>query len=172
MSEYRLNIEQIRQYLPHRAPFLLVDRILEIHPMGDLGDLSKDDKAGVKVVGIKNFTYNEPFFQGHFPDYAIAPGVLLVEMMAQVASFSIYPYLRDTLARGDCTFQVFLAGVDNTRFRKPVTPGDTVRIETTVTKKRGKLWMFECQSLVDGQKVAEAELMANLVLLDKKGNPL
>jgi len=171
-SEYKLNIEQIKRFLPHRAPFLLVDRILEIHPTGDLNDVAGDNKAGTKVIGIKNFTINEPFFQGHFPDYAIAPGVLLIEMMAQVASFSTYPYLRDFLERGDRTFQVFLAGVDNTRFRKPVTPGDTVRVETTVIKTRGKLWMFQCHAMVDGQKVAETELMANLVLLDRKGNPV
>lgn len=162
-NRYRLNIEQIRTFLPHRMPFLLVDRILEIHPQGDLNDLSPANKVGIKVVGIKNVTYNEPYFAGHFPSFSIVPGVLLVEMMAQVASFSIYPYLEKDIARIARDFQCILVGVDDCRFRKPVIPGDTLRVETVVTKCRGKLWGFSCVAFVEGQKVCEAQLIANLV---------
>lgn len=168
MSEnaFRLNIDQIRKFLPHRAPFLLVDRVLEIHPGGDVKDPSPAGKVGTKVVAIKNVTYNEPFFQGHFPEYAIVPGVLLLEIMAQTASFSVYPYMAampegvEILAKN---FQCIFVGVDNARFRRPVVPGDTLRIETTVTKCRGRLWAFNCVASVDGQRVAEADIMANLL---------
>src|SRR5690349_1648523 len=89
-NPYRLGIEQVRRFLPHRAPFLLVDRILEIHPAGPVtpGDLAAS-KLGSRVVGLKNVTYNEPFFQGHFPQFSIFPGVLMIEAMAQVASFCL-----------------------------------------------------------------------------------
>ncbi|MGZ3688447.1 MAG: 3-hydroxyacyl-ACP dehydratase FabZ [Bdellovibrionota bacterium] len=168
MSEnpYRLSIEQIARFLPHRSPFLLVDRILEIHPTGNIADLSPTDKVGTKVVGIKNVTYNEPYFTGHFPTFSIVPGVLIVETMAQVSSFSIYPYMAhstndvDKMAR---EYQCILVGVDNARFRKPVVPGDTMKIETTVTKCRGRLWAFQCLVTVEGQRVAEADLITNLI---------
>ena len=166
MSEnrYRLNIDVVQKFLPHRAPFLLVDRILEIHPQGDLNDASSDGKVGIKVVGIKNYTYNEPFIPGHFPGFSIVPGVLLIETMAQVASFTLYPYLEksiETLARD---FQCILVGVDSARFRRPVIPGDTLRVTTEVTKVRGRLWGFKCEGTVDGQKVVEAEVLANLLV--------
>jgi len=165
MSEnpYRLGIDDIRKFLPHRAPFLLVDRILEIHPQGDLSDLSSNDKVGVKVSGIKNVTYNEPFFQGHFPQFAIMPGVLIIEAMAQLASFSLYPYMVQDLERLAREFQCILVGVDRVRFRKPVVPGDTILFNSEVTKCRGRLWAFEVSATVDGQKVAEAEILANLI---------
>ena len=163
-SRYRLNIEVIQKFLPHRAPFLLVDRILEIHPIGDLSDPSSDNKVGIKVVGLKNYTYNEPYIPGHFPGFSIVPGVLLIETMAQVASFTLYPYLEksiDTLSRD---FQCILVGVDSARFRKPVIPGDTLTVTTEVTKVRGRLWGFKCEGMVDGQKVVEAEVLANLMV--------
>lgn len=168
MSEksYRLSIDEVRKFLPHRSPFLLVDRILEIQLNGPLNGPANQDRVGTKVVGIKNVTYNEPYFQGHFPSFSIMPGVLLIETMAQVASFSLYPYMAqdpDRLARD---FQCILVGVDGARFRRPVVPGDSVRIETTVTKCRGKLWAFKCQASVDGQHVAEAEILANLIAND------
>ncbi len=165
MSEYRCNIEEIRRFLPHRSPFLLVDRVLEVHPVGDLKDVTGNEKVGIKVVAIKNYTYNEPFMQGHFPDFSIVPGVILLESMAQAASFSIYPYIRERLGKtAGHAFSVVLTGIDGTRFRKPVVPGDTVRMETVVTKKRGPLWMFEAKAFVEGQLVAETELMASLTL--------
>jgi 3-hydroxyacyl-[acyl-carrier-protein] dehydratase len=163
---YRLSIEQIRQFLPHRAPFLLVDRVLEIHPAGDLDDPAPTARVGTRVVALKNVTYNEPCFQGHFPTYSILPGVLVIEIMAQTASFSAFPYLvRDLNAISESVkdFSCILVGVDGARFRRPIVPGDTLRIETTVTKCRGRLWAFQCVATVEGHKVAEAEIIANLV---------
>ena len=164
-SKYYLDVNQVRKWLPHRYPFMLVDRILEIHPVGDLSDLRPGtSKAGVRVVGTKNISFNEPIFQGHFPGFSIYPGVLIIETMAQVGSFSMYPYLAHDLENLTKDLQTILVGVDAVRFRKPVIPGDTLRIETVVSKCRGKLWVFEAKAYVDGDIVAEAELMANLVL--------
>ncbi len=166
-NPYRLNIEQIQKYLPHRQPFLLVDRILEIHPVGDLKDLSASTKVGIRVVGQKNVSFNEPFFQGHFPGYAIMPGVLVLEAMAQSACFSLYPYIEHDLERLSKDFQTILVGADSVRWRRPIVPGDVVRFESVVSKTRGKLWGFSCKAYVmeegRGQIAAEAELLANLV---------
>ncbi len=158
-----LNVDQIQKFLPHRAPFLMVDRIVEIRPHGDLSDLSPANMIGTQVIGLKNLSFNEPFFQGHFPGFAIFPGVLMIEAMAQTASFSMYPYVEKDLARFTRDFQCILVGVDGARFRKPCAPGDSLKIQTTVTKCRGRVWAFSCEASVDGQKVAEAELMANMV---------
>lgn len=165
MSEnrYRLNIEQVKKFLPHRAPFLLVDRILEIHPSGDPQTATHQEKVGTKTIGIKAVSFNEPFFPGHFPDLSIFPGVLIIETMAQVSSFCMYPYLEKELETFSENFQCILVGVDNARFRRPVIPGDVMRVETVVTRCRGKLWGFHCTVSVDGQIVAEADLMANLM---------
>jgi 3-hydroxyacyl-[acyl-carrier-protein] dehydratase len=171
MSEFKLNIERIQEFLPHRAPFLLVDRILEIHPTGDLNDVSSNNKTGTRVVGIKNVSFNEAFFQGHFPGFAIMPGVLITESMAQVASFSLYPYMHRDLDKYRGKFQCILVGIESARFRRPVVPGDALRIETTVTKTRSKLWAFGCSATVDGQKVAEAEILANLIFTDDVVSP-
>lgn len=167
-GDYKLPIDQIQKFLPHKAPFLLVDRILEIQLTHPVSDENPASKVGIKVVGIKNVSFNEPHFQGHFPGFSIMPGVLVLEVMAQVASFSVYPYLENELETIPGRFQCILVGVDGVRFRRPVTPGDTLRIESTVTKCRGKLWAFSCKGFVDGQVVAEAELMANMVTLDKE----
>lgn len=164
-NRYRLSADQVRRYLPHRYPFLMIDRVLEIHPAGDLTDLTFDHrKEGVRVVAVKNVTYNEPYFTGHFPEFAIVPGVLLLESMAQAASFSIYPYIEQDIEKISRDFQCILVGVDHARFRRPVVPGDALRIESRVTKCRGKLWGFYVEASVDGQKVAEAEILANLLL--------
>ncbi len=162
-NRYHLNVNQIQRFLPHRSPFLLVDRILEIHPVGDLDQAPPYAPVGTKVVGLKNISYNEPYFQGHFPGFAIVPGVLLIETMAQTASFSVYPNMVRDIERLSREFQCILVGVDGARFRKPVIPGDSLRIETEVTKCRGRLWAFQCVAWVDGQKVAEAEILANLI---------
>jgi 3-hydroxyacyl-[acyl-carrier-protein] dehydratase len=162
-NPYRLNVNQIQRFLPHRSPFLLVDRILEIHPVGNLDAPPPVAEVGTRVVGLKNVSFNEPYFQGHFPGFAILPGVLILESMAQVASFSVYPNMAKDIDRLSREFQCILVGVDSARFRKPVVPGDTLRIETEVTKCRGKLWAFQCTALVENQKVAEAEILANLV---------
>lgn len=164
-NRYHLNIDQIRKFLPHRAPFLLVDRVLEIHPTGNLDVLeAAPDKVGTRVVALKNVSFNEPFFPGHFPDFSIMPGVLIVEAMAQTASFSVYPYMERDLERLASQFQCILVGVDGARFRRPVIPGDSIRIESTVIRARGRLWSFKVEATVDGQKAAEAEILANLVL--------
>jgi 3-hydroxyacyl-[acyl-carrier-protein] dehydratase len=162
-NQYRLSIDQIRTFLPHRAPFLLVDRVLEIHPSTAIDDPNLANRVGTKVVALKNVSFNEPYFQGHFPAFSIVPGVLIVETMAQVASFSVYPFFGNNVADMARDFQCILVGVDGARFRKPVVPGDTMRVESVVTKCRGRLWAFQCTVTVEGQKVAEAELIANLI---------
>lgn len=165
MSEnpYQLNVDQIQKFLPHRAPFLLVDRVLEIHPSGPLRDLTSNGKVGTKVVAMKAVSFNESYFQGHFPGFAIVPGVLILETMAQTASFSVYPYMAHDLENLARAFQCILIGVDEARFRRPVVPGDVMRIETEVTKCRGKLWAFDCHVSIEGQRVADAQILANLV---------
>jgi beta-hydroxyacyl-ACP dehydratase FabZ len=133
---------EISKYLPHRYPFALVDRIIEIEKFK-------------RVVGIKNVTLNEPFFQGHFPNNPIMPGVLIIEAMAQVAGvLGLYSLERE----GDQN--VYFLGIDNARFRKPVTPGDQIRFELDVLQYRGGIWRFKGIALVEGNKVAEAELLA------------
>ncbi len=168
-NPYRLNVNQIQRFLPHRTPFLLVDRILEIHPAGGTDQPFPSAEVGTRVVGLKNVTFNEPYFQGHFPGFSIVPGVLIIETMAQVASFSVYPSIGKDIDRLSRDFQCILVGIDGARFRKPVVPGDSMRIETVVSKRRGKLWAFQCTVSVEGQKVAEAEILANLATnIDKE----
>jgi 3-hydroxyacyl-[acyl-carrier-protein] dehydratase len=124
---------------------LLVDRIVEIEP-------------GKRVVGIKNVTYNEPFFPGHFPGRPIMPGVLIIEAMAQTAGVLVF----NSLPEADRKKQVFFLGVDNVRFRKPVIPGDQLRMELEITRHRQSIWGFKGKALVDGNLVAEGDLMAML----------
>jgi 3-hydroxyacyl-[acyl-carrier-protein] dehydratase len=131
--------------LPHAYPFLLVDRIVEIEP-------------GKRVVGIKNVTYNEPFFPGHFPGRPIMPGVLIVEAMAQTAGVLIF----NSLPPEDHKKTVFFLGIDNVRFRKPVIPGDQLRMELEITRHRQSIWGFKGKALVDGNVVAEGDLLAML----------
>ncbi len=132
----KLNIEDIRALLPHRYPMLLVDRILELTP-------------GLRVVGLKNVTINEPFFDGHFPTQAIMPGVLIVEMMAQVAGLMV---LTLTEHQGKIPM---LAGLDKVKFRKPVVPGDTLITEANVIKVRGLIGKVHMVARVSGAVVAE-----------------
>ena len=137
-----IEIDEIMKTLPHAYPFLLVDRIVEIEP----------DK---RIVGIKNVTYNEPFFPGHFPGRPIMPGVLIVEAMAQTAGVLAFKSMP-----GEVQKPVYFLGIDNVRFRKPVTPGDQLRLEVEITKHRQAIWGFKGKALVDGKLVAEAELLA------------
>jgi 3-hydroxyacyl-[acyl-carrier-protein] dehydratase len=140
-----IQINEIMEILPHGYPFLLVDRIVEL-------------EMGKRVVGIKNVTMNEPFFQGHFPGQPIMPGVLIVEAMAQTAGVLAFKSMPDELRKK----AVYFMGIDKVRFRKPVTPGDQMRMEMIVSKQRKSVWGFTGKAYVEGQVVAEAELLAML----------
>ena len=137
-----MNIQQIMKVLPHRYPFLLVDRIEEV-------------EEGVRVNGYKNVTVNEPFFQGHFPDHPIMPGVLIVEAMAQVGG--AYVTVLDDIADDQVTYFV---GIDKARFRKPVLPGDVLRMEVELVSRRRGIYQFKGTGYVGDTKVADAELKA------------
>ena len=138
------DLREILKLLPHRYPFLMVDKIIEID-----GDSS--------AIGIKNVTVNEPQFMGHFPDHPIMPGVLLVEGMAQTAGAICARKV------GTGTNLVYFMTIDNARFRKPVVPGDRVEFHVVKQKQRGNIWKFHCDAKVDGQLVAEADIGAMIV---------
>lgn len=164
-GKYAMSGESIRKFLPHRFPFLLVDRVLSIEPKGDISaPRGTADKIGTKVVAIKNVSFNEPMFQGHFPEFAIFPGVLTIEAMAQTATFATYPFIAHDPEQMKRGFSVILLGVDDVRFRKPVVPGDVLRIEAEIDKCRGSIWGFKCVATVDGVTVAEAKILANMSL--------
>ncbi len=140
-----LDIREIVRNLPHRYPFLLVDRILEYEP-------------GRRAVGIKNVTINEPFFQGHFPGMPIMPGVLIVESMAQVGGFLVFMGLPNRENK-----LVYFMGIESCRFRKPVVPGDQLRIEIDVIRVKTRVGKLKGKAYVDGNLTAEAEIMFSLV---------
>ncbi len=133
---------EIQSLLPHRYPFLLVDRVHELEP----------DR---RIVGVKNVTINEPFFQGHFPGRPVMPGVLILEAMAQVGGILAFKSMGN-VARP----VVYLTGVDNAKFRKPVVPGDQLRLEVEVVKKRAPFWKMQGKAFVDTELVCEAEVTA------------
>ncbi|HTL12785.1 MAG TPA: 3-hydroxyacyl-ACP dehydratase FabZ, partial [Bdellovibrionota bacterium] len=162
MSEaptYPFGVEEIQRYLPHRSPFLLIDRVLGIQAPAD-----PTVRVGIEVRTRKNASFNEPHMVGHFPQRSLTPGVLILETMAQTASMSLYPYVWNRIEAFRKSFQCILAGADSVRFRRPVVPGDTMEIKTVVSKVKGSLWIFDCEATVDGQRAAEAEILANLVL--------
>ena len=140
-----LDINEIKKILPHRYPFLLVDKIIEC-----------DDES--RIVGIKSVTMNEPFFQGHFPDFPIMPGVLIVEAMAQVACI-----LGIRILKKEGHTSVFFTGIDGVKFRKPVVPGDVLRLELTKIKQRGELFRFEGKALVEDRVVTQGTIQAVIV---------
>ena len=140
-----LDIKEIIRLLPHRYPFLLVDRILEGEKMKNL-------------VGFKNVTINEPFFQGHFPSEPIMPGVLILEGMAQAGGILAFYSMPETVGKK----LVYFAGIDKVKFRRPVVPGDQLIYEVEVIKQKGKIWKMAAKAKVDDKLAAEAELMAAL----------
>jgi 3-hydroxyacyl-[acyl-carrier-protein] dehydratase len=136
-----MDIEQIQSLLPHRYPFLLIDRVLESEP-------------GRRLVAIKNVTINEPFFQGHFPSKPVMPGVLLIEAMAQATGL-----LAMESAEVPKEAIYYLVGVDKARFKRPVMPGDQLVFEVEVLKHKREIWVFAAEARVDGGMVASAEIM-------------
>jgi 3-hydroxyacyl-[acyl-carrier-protein] dehydratase len=140
-----IEIQEILEYLPHRYPFLLVDRVIEYEEMS-------------RIVGIKNVTINEPFFQGHFPGVPIMPGVLIIESMAQLGGVLLFKAIPDR-----DTKLVFFAGIEKARFRRPVVPGDQLRLEMQLTYNKKRLGKMQGKAFVDGKRVADAEIMFSLV---------
>lgn len=137
-----LDIREIMALIPHRYPFLLIDRVLSCTP-------------GESVVALKNVTFNEPFFQGHFPGRPVMPGVLIIEALAQATGILAFATVG---APGNDTLYYFV-GIDKARFRKPVEPGDQVRLEVSLIRRIKTVWRFAAEATVDGQLVARAELM-------------
>jgi 3-hydroxyacyl-[acyl-carrier-protein] dehydratase len=142
-----LDIQQIKDIIPHRYPFLLVDRVLEV-------------EEGKRAVGIKNVSANEEFFNGHFPEYPVMPGVLIVEALAQVGAVAM---LKKEENRGRLAF---FAGIDSCRFKRQVVPGDQLRLEVEIIRLRGSLGKGKATATVDGEIACEAEIM--FALGDKK----
>ena len=140
-----VSIKEIMEHIPHRYPFLLVDRIV-------------DFEEGKKIVSLKNVTINEPFFQGHFPGEPIMPGVLIVEAMAQTSG--ILHYLSTPDAKSN-NLDVRFLGIDKCRFRKPVLPGDQIRFEVEAVSHKRTIWKFKGRASVDGHLVAEAEILVS-----------
>jgi 3-hydroxyacyl-[acyl-carrier-protein] dehydratase len=141
-----IEINEILKRLPHRYPFLLVDRVLELEPK-------------VRLTALKNVTINEPYFQGHFPGYPVMPGVLIIEALAQAAGLLAFASLDEPPSPG---MIIFFAGIDNARFKRPVTPGDQLILKAQMISQKRMVGKFACQAYVGEQLAAEAELLAAL----------
>lgn len=137
----KLDILQIQELLPHRYPFLLIDKVIECEP-------------NARLLGVKNVTFNEPFFQGHFPHQPILPGVLIMEALAQATAL-----LTAQSANMGSGTTYYLAGIDNARFKKQVVPGDQLMLEVKYIKHKRHLWSFDCRAEVDGELAASAQIM-------------
>lgn len=143
----QLDIRQIQEYLPHRYPFLLVDKVVECEP-------------GVRLLAVKNVTFNEPFFQGHFPHLPIFPGVLILEALAQATGL-LAAQSDEALGKG---MTYYLAAIDNARFKRPVVPGDQLLLHITYLKNKRNIWSFDCRAEVDGELAASAQIMCAAVV--------
>lgn len=141
-----MDIQYILRKLPHRYPFLLVDRVLEI-------------EKGVRIKALKNVTYNEPFFPGHFPVRPVMPGVLMLEALAQAAAVLSFDAL-DSEPGDDMV--VYFAGIDNARFKRPVGPGDQLILEAAIDRQKSGIYRYKCRASVDGFTAAEADLMCTM----------
>ncbi len=144
-----LKIEQILRILPHRYPFLLVDKVLEL-------------ENGKSIVALKNVTYNEPFFLGHFPEHKVMPGVLVVEAMAQAGGILLFHSIPDPQGK-----LVFFSKIDNMKFRKPVVPGDQLRLEVELVRLKSRFSHMKAKASVQEETVAEGDIMAFLVNLEE-----
>lgn len=138
-----MDVKEIREYLPHRYPFLLVDRVVELVP-------------GESIVAYKNVTVNEPFFNGHFPDHPVMPGVLIVEAMAQAAGILGFKTMDKTPQDGSIYYFV---GADDLRFKRPVVPGDRLQLEAKVLSEKRGIWKFGVKATVDGETVSSATIL-------------
>lgn len=145
-----MNITEIMHHLPHRYPFLLVDRVEEL-------------VLNERIVAIKNVTMNEPHFPGHFPQHPVMPGVLIVEAMAQAAGLLAFKSSGDAV---DENTVIYFVGIDGARFKRPVVPGDRLVLEATILQHKRGIWKFAAKATVDGQLATEAELMCTLKKLD------
>ena len=141
-----MDIHEIMNYLPHRFPFLLVDRVESVEP-------------GKRIVAIKNVSINEPFFPGHFPNRPVMPGVLILEAMAQVAAILSF---KTAGTKPDANSVYYFVGIDKARFKKPVEPGDQLRLEVEITRTIKGIWKFDAKAFVMDQLVAEADIMCTV----------
>jgi len=141
-----MDIHQVLQYLPHRYPFLLIDRVLEVVP-------------NERIVALKNVSMNEPFFPGHYPHHPVMPGVLVIEAMAQASAILSFKTM-GTLPSDDSVY--YFVGIEGARFKRPVGPGDQLILKASISMNRRGMWKFLAQAEVDGQIAAEAELICTL----------
>lgn len=141
-----MDINEIMAYLPHRYPFLLVDKVVYLEP-------------GKEIVALKNVSMNEPFFAGHFPKHPVMPGVLILEALAQAAALLSFKTVGNA---PDSDAVVYFAGIDGARFKKPVMPGDQLTLHVEILRNLKGIWKYSTYAEVDGQRVAEAEMMATL----------
>ena len=156
VEETTADLARIKRMIPHRYPFLLIDRVEKI-------------RKGFSAIGIKNVTANEPHFEGHFPDVPIMPGVLIVEAMAQTAGVLVV----DTLGMEDQNLLVYFMTLDKTRFRRRVVPGDVLELHVEILRGRGKVWKFWGEGKVNGEIAAQAEYSAMIITPDdeRRGSP-
>ena len=148
----RMDIHKILEYLPHRYPFLMVDRVLECDP-------------GKTILALKNVTMNEPFFPGHFPHHPVMPGVMIIEALAQAAAILTFSTEGH---QSDPNVLYYFVGIDNARFKKPVTPGDALHLEVSLTRHLRGLWKFHGIARVDDTVAAEADLLCTIRSIDQE----